>query len=76
MSRSNIQQENHIASNFILITIHMNYKQIIDYYLHEVKKKTCPYSAWLQGEMMSLVIIVYLDLYQLLNWLAAYRAIV
>lgn len=39
MSRSNIQQENHIESNFILITIHMNYKQIIDYYLHKVKKK-------------------------------------
>lgn len=72
MSRSNIQQENHIESNFILITIHMNYKQIIDYYLHKVKKK----HVLIQLGFMSLVIIVYLDLYQLLNWLAAYRAIV
>ena len=40
----------------------MNYKQIIDYNLHKVKKKS-PYSAWLQGKMMSLVISVYLDLY-------------
>lgn len=87
-SQTNTKEDNHlyniddvrvkediILSNFLSITLHVNYKQVIDCNLQNGGQNTMHFS-FASREKMSLVAIVYLDLYKFFNRLTAYRAFI